>query len=74
MLRIIYQLPLGYRVKDTQSCEHALTLATLYRSRGIEVVCIVDFKKKVLSNKSSNFQEHLVRMDEILFEESFVQF
>jgi hypothetical protein len=27
----------------------------------------------LVSNKSSDFQEHLDRMDEILFEESYVQ-
>jgi hypothetical protein len=37
------------------------------------MVCIVDFKNKLVSNKSSDFLEHMDRIDPLLFEADFVQ-
>jgi hypothetical protein len=74
MVRIIYYTPdLGYRIKDRSTHEDILDLETSLKNTEAEVICIVDFKNKLVSNKSSDFQEHLDRMDEILFEESYVQ-
>jgi hypothetical protein len=74
MVRIIYYTPdLGYRIQDRCTHEDILLLETSLKNAKADVICIVDFKNKVVSNKSSDFQEHLDRMDEILFEESFVQ-
>lgn len=74
MVRIIYYTPdLGYRIQDRSTHEEILNLQTSLSNTEADVICIVDFKNKVVSNKSSDFQEHLDRMDEILFEESYVQ-
>lgn len=71
MLRIIFELPYGYRVKDTMSYEKALALESLYKSRGINVICIVDFNNKIIKNKCVHFSEHREIIDDFLFDESY---
>jgi hypothetical protein len=74
MVRIIYYVPkLGYRIQDRASHEEILLLEISLKSASATVVCIVDFKNKLVSNKSSDFLAHMDRIDPILFEPDFVQ-
>jgi hypothetical protein len=74
MVRIIYHVPkLGYRIHDRASLEEILLLEISLKSASATVVCVVDFKNKLVSNKSSDFLEHMDRIDPILFEPDFVQ-
>lgn len=74
MVRIIYHTPqLGYRIQDRCIHENILLLANSITNLGASVICIVDFKNKIVSNRSSDFQEHMDRMDEVLFDAAYVQ-
>jgi hypothetical protein len=74
MVRIIYYVPeLGYRIQDRVSHAEILLLETSLKNANASVVCIVDFKNKFVSNKSSDFLEHMDRINPLLFEEHFVQ-
>ena len=74
MVRIIYHVPkLGYRIQDKPSHEAILLLETSLKNANASVVCIIDFKNKLVANKSSDFLVHMDRIDPILFEADFVQ-
>lgn len=73
MVRIIYHtLQLGYRILDRCTHEEILLLEVGLRNAAC-ILCIVDFKNKLVSNRSSDFQEHMDRMDHMLFEKDYVQ-
>jgi hypothetical protein len=73
MVRIIYHtLQMGYRILDRRTHEEILLLEIGLRNAA-SILCIVDYKNKLVSNKSSDFQEHMDRMDHILFEKDYVQ-
>ena len=74
MLRVIYYVPeLGYRIKDRQTHQGILILEQTLANTEAEVICIIDFKNKIVSNRSSDFLEHMDRIHPILFSEDFVQ-
>lgn len=74
MVRIIYHIPeLGYRVLDRYTHEEILELEPSLKNANASVVCIVDFKNKIVVNKSSDFLEHRERMDEMLFDQDYIQ-
>jgi hypothetical protein len=74
MVRIIYYVPkLGYRIQDRASPAEILLLETSLTCANASVVCIVDFKNKLVSNKCLDFLEHMDRIDPLLFEADFVQ-
>jgi hypothetical protein len=74
MVRIIYHVPrMGYRIQDRASHAEILLLEISLKSANASVVCIVDFKNKLVSNKCLDFLEHMDRIDPLLFEADFVQ-
>jgi hypothetical protein len=46
MLRIIYHLPSSDRIEDTESYVEGIKAESLLKSRGINVICIVDYYNK----------------------------
>lgn len=74
MVRIIYHTAiLGYRIQDRESHKEIVALDDSFKKVNIAVVCIIDFGNKIVSNKSSDFTEHMDRIDPMLFDSSYVQ-
>jgi hypothetical protein len=74
MVRIIYHIPeLGYRVLDRDKHEEILRLEPSLKNANASIVCIIDFKNKLVTNKSSDFIEHRERMDDVLFDQDYIQ-
>jgi hypothetical protein len=66
-------MDLGYRIQDRPSHNEILLLEVSLRNAGASVVCIIDFKSKIVSNKSSDFLEHMDKIEDNLFEEGYIQ-
>lgn len=75
MVRIIYYTPVaGYRIQDRETHLQIVLLENSLKATNVAVVCIVDFNNRIVSNKSSDFLEHMDRIDPILFDKDYVQF
>lgn len=74
MVRIIYHTAQhGYRVLDRYTHEEILRLESSLKNANASVICILDFRNGIVSNKSSDFLEHMERMDQILLDKDFIQ-
>jgi hypothetical protein len=74
MVRIIYHIPeLGYRVLDRYTHEEILRIEPSLKNANASIICIIDFKNKIVANKSFDFIEHRERMDDILFNKDYIQ-
>jgi hypothetical protein len=74
MVRIIYHTSThGYRVQDRETHQEIIALEDSFEKTNITVVCIIDFSNKIVSNKSSDFSEHMDRIDPVLFDSSYIQ-
>ena len=69
MLRLIYFTSyLGYCFKDAISREEILQIQDKLQSTKADVICIVDLKDNITLNRCSDFQEHLNRLDHVLYD------
>jgi hypothetical protein len=74
MVRIIYHISgLGYRIQDRYTHEEILRLKPSLENANAAIVCIVDFKNKIVSNKCLDFQVHMDRINHHLFDRDYVQ-
>jgi hypothetical protein len=75
MVRIIFHTKeQGYRILDRYTHEEILLLEISLKNANASIICIVDFKNNIVSNKSSDFIAHMDRIDEILFDKDYIQF
>ncbi len=73
MLRIVYCQPLaGYATFDGESaCTLIAYQGNLY-DQFLPVICIVDYNKKLIFNKSGDYKHHRDLIDHLIFDPKYV--
>jgi hypothetical protein len=72
VLRLIYHLPeIGYKMENSANQTEVLALEENLKEKEVEVICIVDLKTNYIFNKSSDFLEHMDRVNDRFFDWDF---
>ncbi len=73
MYRLIYFEPgAGYKTFDSESDREILESERALERQHIQVICVVDYRKQSISNKSLDFVKHTDGIDEIIFDPLYV--
>jgi hypothetical protein len=74
VLRIIYySLDTGYKMQNRDNHKEILELEETLKSQGLEVVCIIDLMTNYIFNKSSDFIEHIDKVEGRFFDWDYVR-
>lgn len=73
MYRLIYFEPgVGYKSFDSESDNEILENAGKLKLNQVQVICVVDYIKQCINNKSLDFASHTDGIDEIIFDPLYV--
>jgi hypothetical protein len=73
MYKLVYYDPLaGYGTFDSNQYSKIMETDRHLKDEGKDVVCIVDYDEKLITNKSGNYNAHRDKVDPLIFDYEFL--
>jgi hypothetical protein len=73
MYRLIYFVSSeGYRTFDAEDYAEVIFTEAMFRQMFVKIICIVDYRKQAITNKSTDYTFHRDDIDDLIFDLKYV--
>lgn len=73
MFRLIYFVSTdGYKTFDSDDYAEILVTEAMFRQMFVKIICVVDYQKQAITNKSTDYTFHTDDIDDLIFDLKYV--
>jgi hypothetical protein len=73
MFRLIYFVSTdGYKTFDSEDYAEILVTEAMFRQMFVKIICVVDYRKQAITNKSTDYTFHSDDIDDLIFDLKYV--
>ncbi len=73
MFRLIYFVANdGYKTFDSDEYAEILVTEAMFRQMFVKIICVVDYRKQAITNKSTDYVFHTDDIDDLIFDLKYV--